>query len=115
MADLLVRLHRLGAGTVVITDGPAGAFASDGTSRYRMPSYPDPAPPTDRTGAGDAFTATLIAAIAKGQALDEALAWAPINAMSVVQHVGSQAGLLAEEEVKLWLERAPDCYAVAEW
>ena len=115
MADLLVRLHRLGAGTVVITDGPAGAFASDGTSRYRMPSYPDRAPPTDRTGAGDAFTATLIAAIAKGKALDEALAWAPINAMSVVQHVGSQAGLLAEEEVKLWLERAPDCYAVAEW
>src|ERR1019366_10064884 len=44
MADLLEHLHRLGARTVVITDGPAGAFASDGRSRYCVPSYPDPAP-----------------------------------------------------------------------
>jgi sugar/nucleoside kinase (ribokinase family) len=115
MADLLQRLHGLGAHTVVITDGPAGAFASDGTARYSVPSYPDRAPPTDRTGAGDAFTATLMAAICKGHSLDEALAWAPINAMSVVQHVGSQAGLLTEQEVKEWLVQAPASYSVSKW
>jgi sugar/nucleoside kinase (ribokinase family) len=115
MADLLNCLHGLGARTVVITDGPAGAFASDGSVRYRVPSYPNPAPPTDRTGAGDAFTATILAAICKGHSLDEALAWAPINAMSVVQQVGSQAGLLAEQEVKKWLDQAPAHYSVSKW
>ena len=115
VADLLERLHGLGAGTVVITDGPAGAFASDGAVRYFVPSYPDPAPPIDRTGAGDAFTAALTAALCKGNALDEALAWAPINAMSVVQQVGSQAGLLAEQEVKQWLDQAPAGYSVSKW
>jgi ribokinase len=115
MADLLDRLHRLGSRMVVVTDGAAGAFASDGVTRYSIPCYPDPSPPTDRTGAGDAFTATLMAAIAKGHRLETALAWAPINAMSVVQHVGSQAGLLTEKELTLWLERAPDCYKVSPW
>jgi ribokinase len=105
----------LGSRMVVVTDGAAGAFASDGVTRYSIPCYPDPSPPTDRTGAGDAFTATLMAAIAKGHRLETALAWAPINAMSVVQHVGSQAGLLTEKELTLWLERAPDCYKVSPW
>ncbi|MGO8863643.1 MAG: carbohydrate kinase family protein [Acidimicrobiales bacterium] len=115
MADLLERLHRLGSRTVVVTDGPAGAFASDGITRYSVPCYPDPSPPIDRTGAGDAFAATLAAALAKGHALEEALAWAPVNAMSVVQHVGSQAGLLTEQDVNQWLERAPKFYTVCTW
>jgi ribokinase len=115
MADLMERLHLLGSRTVVITDGPAGAFASDGVLRYRVPCYPDPSPPTDRTGAGDAFAATLVAALAKGLTLAKALALAPINAMNVVRHLGSQAGLLNEQEVTLWLDRAPECYKVIEW
>jgi sugar/nucleoside kinase (ribokinase family) len=114
-ADLLVRLHALGARTVVITDGPAGAFASDGTTRYRVPSYPDPAPPIDRTGAGDAFSATLVAAILKGYPLSTSLAWAPVNAMSVIRQVGSQAGLLSAGEITQCLERAPAGYSVTEW
>jgi 2-dehydro-3-deoxygluconokinase len=105
----------LGARTVVITDGPAGAFASDGTTRYRVPSYPDPAPPIDRTGAGDAFSATLVAAILKGYPLSTSLAWAPVNAMSVIQQVGSQAGLLSAGEITQCLERAPAGYSVTEW
>jgi sugar/nucleoside kinase (ribokinase family) len=56
-----------------------------------------------------------MAAISKGQSLDEALAWAPINAMSVVQRVGSQAGLLTEQEVKEWLDQAPAGYSVSKW
>jgi hypothetical protein len=56
-----------------------------------------------------------MAAICKGHLLDEALAWAPINAMSVVQHVGSQAGLLKEQEVKQWLHQAPAGYSVSKW
>lgn len=108
--DLLNRLHSLGPKIVVITDGPAGAFASDGQMVCKMPLYPDPAPPYERTGAGDAFAATFVAALAKGYNIEGALQWAPINSMSVVQKVGSQAGLLTEVGIEDWLRKAPEWY-----
>ena len=39
-------LHKLGPKVVVITDGPKGAYASDGINQYFMPPYPDPKPPS---------------------------------------------------------------------
>jgi len=107
---LLERLHKLGPRTVVITDGPDGAYASDGAHHLRMPTYPDPLPPFERTGAGDAFASTLVAALIKGKPLDEALRWAPVNAMSVVQYVGPQHGLLSVEALEAHLLDAPDDY-----
>lgn len=108
--DLMNKLHGLGAKIVVITDGPAGAYASDGNQRLKMPLYPDPAPPVDRTGAGDAFASTFTAALIKGHNLESALQWAPINSMYVVQKVGAQAGLLSEHQLEEWLKKAPDWY-----
>jgi sugar/nucleoside kinase (ribokinase family) len=108
--DLFDRLHTLGVKIVVITDGPAGAYASDGQNRWQMPLYPDPAPPKERTGAGDAFASTLIAALAKGNTLEGALQWAPINSMSVVQQTGAQAGLLTEVQLDELLRNSPDWY-----
>jgi hypothetical protein len=49
--DLFDKLHALGPKIVLITDGHAGAYASDGSNRFKMPIYPDPKPPYDRTGA----------------------------------------------------------------
>ncbi len=108
--DLINHLHALGPRIVVVTDGPSGAYASDGENRFKMPLYPDPAPPYERTGAGDAFAATFVAALAKGMSLEDALRWAPINSMSVVQKVGAQEGLLTEQELLQLLERAPEWY-----
>jgi ribokinase len=108
--DLFNHLHELGPHVVVITDGPAGAYASDGQNRWKMPLYPDPAPPVDRTGAGDAFASTFVAALIKGNNIEGALQWAPINSMSVVQKLGAQAGLLTEAELHHWLRQAPDWY-----
>jgi len=115
MAEILDSLHRLGPRIAVVTDGPEGAYASDGTTRYRVPAYPDPSPPKERTGAGDAFSSALVAALVQGRPLSEALAWAPINAMSVVQEVGSQTGLLGESELLTYLKGAPESYAVTTW
>jgi sugar/nucleoside kinase (ribokinase family) len=75
-----------------------------------MPIYPDPQPPYDRTGAGDAFTSTFVGAVIKGADIAAALLWAPINAMSVVQKVGAQAGLLSEREIEHFLRIAPESY-----
>lgn len=108
--DLLDRLHNLGPKTVVVTDGPDGAYASDGAKRLKMPLYPDPKPPVERTGAGDAFASTFVAALIKGNTLEGALQWAPINSMNVVQYVGAQAGLLTQAELEHLLTKAPDWY-----
>ena len=108
--NMFDRLHALGCKIVVITDGPDGAYASDGNQRPKMPLYPDPAPPKERTGAGDAFASTFVAALAKGNSLEGALQWAPINSMSVVQQTGAQAGLLTEKELEEWLAKAPEWY-----
>jgi sugar/nucleoside kinase (ribokinase family) len=108
--DLFDKLHALGPKTILISDGHAGAYASDGDKRYKMPIYPDPKPPFERTGAGDAFTSTFVAALAKGADVQGALLWAPINSMSVVQQVGAQAGLLKESQVEKYLREAPHWY-----
>lgn len=113
--DLLDKLHALGPKIVVISDGPNGAYASDGPKRFKMPIYPDPAPPFERTGAGDAFTATFVAAIIKGMPLEAALQWAPINSMSVVQKTGAQAGLLKTAEIEDYLSKAPSWYIATDF
>ncbi len=110
--DLLNKLHDLGPKVAVITDGHDGAYASDGQRRLKMPLYPDPKEPLDRTGAGDAFASTLVAALASGHDLESALQWAPINSMSVCQKMGAQAGLLTESKLEKWLVQAPDWYHV---
>ncbi len=108
--ELLEKMHALGPKIVLITDGPNGAYISDGQSRFKIPMYPDPKPPVDRTGAGDATTSTVVVALALGKSLPEALEWGPINSMSVVQEVGAQAGLLSREAIEDYLAKAPAEY-----
>ncbi len=110
MHDLFNRFHAMGCKIVVISDGPKGSYASDGENRFKMPLYPDPKPPVERTGAGDAFTSTFVASIISGNTIEGALQWAPISSMNVVQHVGAQAGLLNEKELASLLQKAPDWY-----
>ncbi len=107
MHDLLNKMHEAGVKVALITDGPNGAYASDGTKRWSMPLYPDPAPPIDRTGAGDSFASTFTAALMKGADVPSAMLWAPINSMNVVQHVGAQEGLLSEDQIDYYLRNAP--------
>lgn len=108
--NLLKMVHDLGPKIVVITDGPKGAYAFDGTDAFFMPPYPDPKPPLERTGAGDAFSSTFVVALALGLSVPDALRWAPINSMSVVQDVGARAGLLTREQLEKYLKDAPENY-----
>ncbi|OYX38568.1 hypothetical protein B7Z00_01805, partial [Candidatus Saccharibacteria bacterium 32-50-10] len=107
-------LHAVGPEVVVITDGPEGSYASYDGRLYKVPNYPDPAPPIDRTGAGDAFASTIVAALALGETVATALTWAPINSMSVVQKLGAQAGLLGKEDIEGYLSEAPEWYKAEE-
>ncbi len=111
--ELMKEMHALGPKTVIITDGPRGAFAYDGNNTWQMPMYPDPAPPTDRTGAGDSFSSTVTSMLALGMTLPEALTRGPINSMQVVQHIGAQAGLVTKEKLEQYLKDAPEGYEVS--
>lgn len=108
---LIRKLKAFGPKLPVITDGPHGAYVVDADDiAWHMPMYPDPAPPISRTGAGDAFSATFTSAIALGKTPAEALAWGPINSMSVVQHIGAQTGLLTRTQLEEYLRNSPEDY-----
>jgi ribokinase len=112
VSALLDALHELGPKIVLITDGPKGAYAFDGTKKFKVPMYPDPKPPFERTGAGDACTSTIVAALCLGKPIEEALLWGPINAMAVVQDIGAQRGLLDRAVLEKYLAEAPLDYRV---
>jgi ribokinase len=114
LRDLTIALHDLGPHIVVITDGPNGSYASYDFKLVTIPNYPDPAPPFERTGAGDAFASTIVAALARGESMDTALSWAPINSAYVVQKLGAQAGLLTHEALQGYLAAAPEEYKIRE-
>jgi len=117
---LLLGLAKRGPKIVLITDGPNGAYMYDtgyagGTAArnnhmYFMPIYPNVKPPYERTGCGDAFSATFVSALILGTTPLEALTWAPINSMSVVEYVGAQAGLLSRTQLEDLLKKAPPSY-----
>jgi ribokinase len=108
--DLLKEMTKIGPKIIVITDGPKGAYVYDGTEMWFMPTYPDPKPPFERTGAGDAFASTFVSALALGLSIPEALSWGPINSMSVVQFVGARRGLLDRQTLERYLKEAPESY-----
>lgn len=114
LRELADKLHALGPKIAVITDGPNGSYASYDGRLVTIPNYPDIAPPLDRTGAGDAFASTIVAALALGEDMETALKWAPINSMNVVQKMGAQAGLQTREQIEEWLKKAPEDYKVTD-
>ncbi len=108
---LIRKFKELGPKIPVITDGTEGAYVVDEHDQaWHMPMYPDPKPPTDRTGAGDSFSSTFTTAIILGKTPSEALAWGPINSMNVVQYIGAQEGLLTRPQLEKFLENAPELY-----
>lgn len=111
--ELLKGIRSLGPKIAVITDGPNGAYASYDDKNLYMPLYPDTKPPYERTGAGDAFASTFVAAVALGKSVEEALTWAPINSMSVVQGIGAQKGLLDYNTIRFFLDKAKADYRVS--
>jgi sugar/nucleoside kinase (ribokinase family) len=115
-AKLPKMMSALGPKISVITDGPKGAYAYENETgkTYFMPPYPDPKPPYERTGAGDACASTITVALALGLPLTTALQWGPINSMSVVQSVGAQEGLLSRAALEQYLADRPADYFAKE-
>lgn len=100
---LCKHLMKLGPKAIALTDGRKGAYSYSKEGFYYIPLYPGPL--IEATGAGDAFTTAYIAALAHNLPHKEALRWGPMNAGSVVQQVGPQAGLLYKKEMEAQLKK----------
>lgn len=95
---LLTGLHGLGAAHVVLTDGPAGAYASDGKQAWHLDIFAGPV--VERTGAGDAFGSGFLGALLHGKSFPEAMGWGNANSTSVVRFIGAREGLLTPEKIE---------------
>lgn len=83
---------------VVMTDGPRGVVATDRQTIIKAGMYED-VPVIDRTGAGDAFGSGLVAYLAQGRGLAEAIKFASANSTAVVNKIGAKAGILDKDTV----------------
>lgn len=109
MKSLLNSLHEMGPRQVVITDGPNGSYAFDGKNYWHMGIYDVPV--LERTGAGDSTSTALIAALAQGKPINEALRWGVFNSASVIQEIGPQKGLLTKSKMTKYLREHKDITA----
>lgn len=92
LEEVAGRLHDI-VPTTIVTDGANGALAFTTDRAYRMGLYEDP-PILDSTGAGDAFGSGFLAAYAAGKSFKDSLIFASANSTSVIQKIGSKAGIL---------------------
>lgn len=106
-------LVRRGVGTVVLTDGRDGAFATAGDRLLYCPAHE--AQVAGTAGAGDAFVSTFAAFSAGGNAADEALRAASVNAAAVLGFIDTQTGLLRRQDIEAHLGGKNGTPNVIEW
>ncbi len=92
MEELLRHAHHY-CPVVIVSDGPHGAFATDGKTIVEAGMYED-VPVIDRTGGGDAFGSGFLSRYAQGKSLKDAMIFASANSTSVVTKIGAKEGIL---------------------
>jgi len=107
--ELLKTLSALGPKISIITDGSNGSYVYNSLKEEYFKCGILPVSAHERTGAGDSFGVGCISALVKGKSFEEALIWGTVNSASVIGYVGSQRGLLKENELSIWLEKAKSC------
>ena len=91
------RLDALTPGIAVMTDGPRGAWVSDGKKIYHAGIFANERV-VDRTGAGDAFGSGFVAGLMGTGDVMQAIRLASANAAANVERVGAHAGVLTLRE-----------------
>ncbi|HVZ58344.1 MAG TPA: carbohydrate kinase family protein [Patescibacteria group bacterium] len=95
--ELLAELHAKGIRIVSLTDGEAGAYASDENNKLYHQAKVD-CPVVERTGAGDAYASGFLAAYLREKDIPTAMLWGVHNAAAVIGKIGAEAGLLRAED-----------------
>lgn len=97
MTKALFDLHMFGPEKVIITDGSRGAYSFENKRANHTKIASSKV--LERTGAGDAFSTGVLAALCYGKTLAQALEWGTINSASVIEHIGPQEGLLTKTQL----------------
>lgn len=97
LTELLYRLNNY-VDIVIITDGPMGGIAGNGTESYRFGIYEEKKI-KDATGAGDAFGSGFLAHLTSGHTFRSSLIFASANSTSVITKIGANRGILNGTEV----------------
>lgn len=93
--------REMGAGTVAITCGGAGAIWVDGQNRLRAGVYP--VTEIDASGSGDAFTAGVIFGLLHGLSAADCLRWASALGASCVRAIGTTEGVFTRTQAEAFL------------
>jgi ribokinase len=109
-AAALAEVTRRTNGTVIVTQGAAGALLAQRERRERFDSPRPSADAVDTTGAGDAFVGALAAWLASGSSLHEAICAANAGGALSVAAPGARAGLSRRAEIEALLR---DCDGAA--
>lgn len=91
------QVHACGPRIIVVTNGAEGVYASDKQSIYFHPSIPIQI--VSSIGAGDAFGSCFVARLSNNKSIEDALRAGVINSASVIEHLGTQTGLLTAAEI----------------
>lgn len=102
-AAALAEVTRRTNGTVIVTQGAAGALLAQRERRERFDSPRPSADAVDTTGAGDAFVGALAAWLASGSSLDEAIRAANAGGALSVGAPGARAGLSRRADIEALL------------
>ncbi len=101
--DILLGLFELGPNTIIVTWGAKRVYAYHQDKIYF--AIPPKVKVVHTAGAGDAFTATVLAGMIKKQSFDNCLKMGLANSASVVQHIGTKNKLLNEKEINQTIKR----------
>lgn len=99
------RLARTGVPTAVVTLGARGCCALHRGAMIAQPAFP--VAPVDTTAAGDTFCGTLVAALARGAGLAEALRNAAAAGALATTRPGAQTSIPSRDAVRALVETAP--------
>lgn len=97
--SLLFRLNRMGPKNVVLTDGSEGSWVIDEKGIVFAQKTFDVSV-TEKTGAGDGFSAGFLGGLLLGKSMQECLLWGTANATGVITKIGGQEGLLTREQLQ---------------
>ena len=98
LAELTVR----SSGSVIVTQGPAGALLAQGERRERFNGQQPPRV-VDTTGAGDAFVGAFAAWLAAGQSLEDAIRAGNAAGALSVSAAGARTALPRRNEIEALL------------
>ncbi|EOZ4935401.1 ribokinase [Enterobacter hormaechei] len=100
-ARAALALHDKGIGTVIITLGSRGVWASVNGEGRRVPGFKVKA--IDTIAAGDTFNGALVTALLEGKAMDDAIRFAHAAAAIAVTRKGAQPSVPWRKEIDEFL------------